>query len=491
MKYLAVLVAVVFMVVVASCNCGGAGIPCTSSADCPANFTCEGGHCDGSGAGDGGGSGGDGGGGSPDGGGGPCVGLECQQVTCPGGGTTTLTGTVYSPAGNLPLYNAIVYVPNAPVQPFPDGGVTCDQCGAAASGNPVVSALTGPDGAFRLDNVPVGQNIPLVIQMGKWRRQVTVAVPQCQQTALDAGSTRLPRNKSEGDIPKMAIATGSADPFECLLLKTGLDPAEITAPTGSGRVHFYRGQGGTSLSGAPTSSQLWGSLDTLKQYDVVMLPCEGTANTDSPTKTDTGKRNVLDYTNLGGRVFATHYSYNWVAMAPDLFPSGGSGVISSTVATWRIQGVDPVFPYQEAFHVSVDTSFPKGSAFAEWLVNVQASQDAGTLTLHETRHNVDSVNSPAAQRWLYGDNTRQSGGTPIVTHFTFNTPVSRPAAEQCGRIVFSSFHVSASALTGSTTTFPAACRTGAPSAQEKALIFMLFDLSSCVQRDDIPPIIIH
>jgi hypothetical protein len=358
----------------------------------------------------------------------------------------------------------------------------------------VVSALTGPDGAFRLDNVPVGQNIPLVIQMGKWRRQVTVAVPECQQTALDAGITRLPRNKSEGDIPKMAIATGNADPFECLLLKVGLDPAEITAYPGSGRVHFYRGQNGTTLSGAQSSTELWGSLDRLKQYDVVMLPCEGNPNTSNPTKTEEGKRNVIDYTNLGGRVFATHYSYNWVATMPTPFPAGQTGVISSTVATWRIAGADPVSPYEGPFNVTVDTSFPKGSAFSEWLVNVQASQDAGTLTLHETRHNVDSVNSPAAQRWLYGNNTRQNG--PIVTHFTFNTPVSSlppdaGAPNQCGRVVFSSFHVSASALTGSSTTFPAACRTGPPSAQEKALIFMLFDLSSCVQRDDIPPVIIN
>jgi hypothetical protein len=412
---------------------------------------------------------------------------------------TTLTGKVYTPAGDLPLYNAIVYVPNGPVQSFPDGGVTCDRCGAAASGNPLVSALTDPSGTFRLENVPAGQNIPLVIQMGKWRRQVTLAsVGACQEAALDAGVTRLPRNQSEGDIPKMAIATGNADPFECLLLKLGLDSAEITAPTGTGRVHFYRGQGGTILStSTPRSSQLWGSLATLKQYDVVMLPCEGTANTTTPEKTDGGKQNVIDYTNLGGRVFATHYSYNWVATAPTPFPSGQTGVIPATVATWRLpNGADPVDPYGGPFDVTVDTSFPKGSAFADWLFNVQASTTRGTLTLHETRHNVDSVNSPAAQRWLHGINTRQGGGTPIVTHFTFNTPVSSlppdaGAPEQCGRVVFSSFHVSADALGDGGTTFPTICRNDPPSEQEKALIFMLFDLSSCVQRDDIPPIVIN
>jgi hypothetical protein len=62
------------------------------------------------------------------------------------------------------------------------------------------------------------------------------------------------------------------------------------------------------------------------------------------------------------------------------------------------------------------------------------------------------------------------------------------APDQCGRVVFSSFHVSANALVDGGTTFPSSCRNDPPSAQEKALIFMLFDLSSCVQRDELPPI---
>ena len=59
------------------------------------------------------------------------------------------------------------------------------------------------------------------------------------------------------------------------------------------------------------------------------------------------------------------------------------------------------------------------------------------------------------------------------------------AAQQCGRVVFTDFHVSGVANIGDAglsngTTFPAECSPAPLTAQEKALEFMLFDLASCV-----------
>src|ERR1035437_4655421 len=152
-----------------------------------------------------------------------CKNLECQQVNCGNGSTTSVSGTVYAPNGTLPLYNVIVYVPTAPVDPITDG-VTCDKCGVVSSGNPLTVTLTDAKGHFSLTNVPVGGSIPLVMQVGKWRRQITIpTVSQCVDNPIGQKSggveslLRLPKYRKEGDMPNIAVTTGYRDRLACVL----------------------------------------------------------------------------------------------------------------------------------------------------------------------------------------------------------------------------------------------------------------------------------
>lgn len=406
--------------------------------------------------------------------GGACQGLECQQVPCDGDLSTTVTGVVYAPEGTIPLYNVVVYVPNAPLLPLPDG-TTCDQCGSTLSGKPIVTALTDEKGQFVLKDVPVGQDIPLVIQVGKWRRQVTIPqVAACQDNPIaDPSLLRLPRNQSEGDIPRIALTTGGADPLECLLRKIGLSDEEFaTADQGSGRVHLYFGQGGSAkytggLGGDatfPPAQTFWSSVDNLLKYDVILLACEGGQNEfEKPVE---ALQAMFDYTSSGGRVFASHWNNYFLQAGPDPFPQ---------TATFNFQ---PDLP--NPITAFVDTTFPKGQALAEWLVNVGASQVKGEIEIKEAQHTVDAATPMISQQWIVQPDYSS------VQYFTFNTPIGLPAEEQCGRVVYSDIHVSSGDEVGKD--FPTGCVTSGLSPQEKALLFMLFDLSSCIIPDDDPPI---
>jgi hypothetical protein len=412
----------------------------------------------------------------------PCVNLECHQVNCEERNQqpTTLSGIVYDPAGVHPLYNVVVYVPNGPVQPLSEG-VSCDQCGVVASGSPLVTALTNSDGRFVLRNVPAGTNVPLVIQVGKWRKQITVPrVDPCAENFMsDPSVMRLPAKQSEGDMPQIAIATGGCDAFECLLQKIGIDPGEFTNENGGGKVHVYQGMGGSPLSTPTTSATtLWAS-SSLSNYDILLNACECSEEADE--KPQSSIDNLVAYANAGGRIFNTHYQYYWID--PTKIVDGP--VVASNPAWASTATFIPEVAGTTDVDGTIDTSFPKGEAFAEWLVNVGATAARGQFPIDDARYNVRAA-TPPSTGWISDPSLAQtdsSGGA--LLHYTFNAPVGQPAQNQCGKVLFSDFHVVSTSSTS--LPFPQECTPGAMTPQELALEFMFFDLSSCIQPDTDPP----
>ena len=84
-----------------------------------------------------------------------------------------------------------------------------------------------------------------------------------------------------------------------------------------------------------------------------------------------------------------------------------------------------------------------------------------------------------AERWVYWVD-QANGNAQRTQNFQFTTPVTAPADQKCGKVVFSDMHVSGDSDSSTGTAFPGQCSSAGLTPQEKALAFMLFDLSSCV-----------
>ncbi len=467
-------------------------------------------------SGDGGGmTGGDGGTGGP-----LCSGALCNQSmvdNCAGSNMpyTSISGVVYDPAGALPLYNVFVYIPSGTPDDIDPGNPACTPCEAPASGGPIISALTDEKGTFTLVQtmpngygVPSGANIPLVIQTGKWRKQITIpTVAKCAPTAIPDPAApsmklRLPANSSEGDMPIIAFTSG-CDPAECFLRHIGISDSEFVPPdaplptawkagatpvAGAGHVRFYTGNDETARGGGTASAiaggntpadtyAWWASPANLLENDIIFNACECSAYDRGMTS----YRAMDDYLNGGGRLFTTHYYYNWFAQ-----PTGTADLQS--VAQW-----DPNTNVAGSNAVETDTidqTFPKGVAFATWLQDNAITTTAGTIMLGDVRDNVDAIlpvgceaaGTCLSTQWIY--NTMPVAGLKAGSRYiSFNTPVGQ-VASACGRAVFSDVHLSG---TSNDQAFPNECTNPDPmgihTTNEKALEFLFFDLSSCVQND--------
>jgi hypothetical protein len=423
--------------------------------------------------------------------------LKCKKVDCPADSspsTTSVSGRVYDPAGRVPLYNAVVYVANKEdLKPLSERA-QCELCSERSPATAV--ALSKADGSFRLTDVPAGKDIPLTVQVGKWRRTVPIDVVPCTDNVLEPEMTRLPRNSSEGHIPKIAVTTGGSDALECLLHRIGVDAEEFTPESGTGRVNLWAGYGAsTSMlskgASVPLTSarELWADSNRMLDYDMILMSCEGADNLWNPPgeKLPDGvterrppamAEEVRKYADLGGRIFGSHWHHRWIN-SDNVFPDNPYPKVANFSKTAADVGM---------VQVEVDATFPKGVAFREWLVKVGASTTLGELSLVNAEHSVDSVDDALAQRWIFGTD---EGGEPdedrvpeMVQYFSFTTPVGQP---ECGRMVFSDVHVTFGGGVLADDPFPTRCSMSSEAEltpQEKALEFMIFDLSSCIQKED-------
>ena len=312
-------------------------------------------------------------------------GLQCYV---PPGCTTTLSGTVYDPAGANPLYNVVVFIPNDPngaLTPIKQGTNTCNTCDVSI-GDYVTATTSGPDGKFTLTGVPATTHVPLVVQIGKWRREVFLLAGESlhqqrgPRLVADAPPCEAIRGRHSADgsrhrrrrQPRLLPQRGRARPERVLGA-----PCRRAARHLSGAGRGRGGRGGGGGSGAPGLSSggtagnctsdnpacVWNSKANLEAYDIVLLACEGdtydpaeSMNTNT-NKTTSSKQALHDWLDEGGKVFATHFHYTWFKNGPADFQG---------VATWLGNSGG-----QDNALYDIDTSFFKG------MVLQQVARDRG------------------------------------------------------------------------------------------------------------------
>jgi hypothetical protein len=292
------------------------------------------------------------------------------------------------------------------------------------------------------------------------------------------------------------------------MLRIGVPASEYVAGASTaGHVHVFSGGSAAGMTGilgmpenppmagAPTSStDLWSSQAQLMPYDITLLSCEGgeTYNANPPA--------LEQYLNAGGRAFASHFHYSWFSG-----PLASAGLNTYTpnadwnnLSSWSVfMGIPPTL-----IGGIIDTTlngstqpFAKGLALQQWLGLVgglgAGGVPANELSIYQPRFNsvVGAGNTPS-QPWITSDGSGQPGAT---MYFSFDTPVGAPAQPDggppnyCGRAVFSDLHVAGDPGTTDTDPPPGGCANTNLSPQEKALEFMLFDLSACVIPDTVAP----
>lgn len=453
----------------------------------------------------------------------------CEEGAQP----TRLSGRVITPgrsdddeANQVGVPNALVYIlqsnvealPEIPVG-IPNGGTSCDRCEEQQEqlGPVLFGAITDATGAFTIEQyVPVGQEFTLVVKAGKFRRAVRYTLPQdaaCQTTQLPViaseNPVRLPRDMNDGEfvhIPKVAISTGQIDAMECVFEKMGLAQTEFGNPGedggGAARVHLYRG-GSNSPSGAyidgetPRDHALYGDLERILAYDMVVADCEGPSWDSNGSQRSQWGEHVREYVNRGGRMFASHLSFSWLNGNGDqpydpedpLYTGlGPAAQWSTSLNTQSAQGTGIVA-------LERPQASPRISDFAAWLESegVALAPDY-TFSIIEPRSQVQSLGEHS-EEFIYCEDAPDSGdcrGSAARTQqFSFNTPYGAPADAACGRVAYSGFHVAASETGGASTpfsnaVFPEHC-SGDLTDQEKVLLYMLFDLGACVGDPPPPP----
>jgi hypothetical protein len=401
----------------------------------------------------------------------------------------TVTGKVWAPnwapgqapAGQeIPIFGATIYVTDTRPQPIPQQ-VYCEPCIETPQG----AVQSKHDGSFELPVDGAGRYF-LVIQKGPFRLEQEIDIT-LGVTTLPPSSTTLPsRNDPQNGawIPKVAIARGNYDAIEDILGKIGFGTmAGNKLGTPDSEIKFYTWSA-TDNTGV---SYLIQNIDELRKYHVVFFPCS-TDVADALLSDQNNLKNLRQFVAEGGKLYVTDWSGEVSDRAfPPQVTLGGS--VDSTGSYDPIALTGTLTTTGDADGSLYDA--PDGKAVDPdlnmWLgLQSGPTEDNPTASMYNPNyftvaHNwnyisaltsvmkgTDDMGMPVyddPKTWVTGSDPDESfGAGPLAVTY-------EPAG--CGKVLFSTFQTSGASAANSHVGL---------TPQERVLLFLIMEISSCTQN---------
>ncbi|MCC6747894.1 MAG: carboxypeptidase regulatory-like domain-containing protein [Deltaproteobacteria bacterium] len=372
---------------------------------------------------------------------------------CPANQTLpALSGRVLAPNGQDPVAGALVYVPHGEPQALGKGN-QCELCKTPSSGVWAV-ARTDAEGRFTLRQTPVGE-IKLVVQHGYFRRIATVTASCGKDTVVPPEATRLPRKRAEGDLPRIAVATGIVDRMQDVLSKIGIEEFDL-----------FDGKEGSSSGGTamPKVSAILSDPAKLAEYNIVLFNCRN--GYEGSLQSGTWGKNLEAFVRSGGRLFVDDMAYEVVEWSFPLAVDFETGAAAATGGT-------PQGPANAAergeYAASLAANIPDPD-LKRWLSQFPNTlRPDGTIPITGWLSNWAVMHGAAAgtKVWVEGNVSFKGGSGARPLSVSFDADLG--GGKKCGRVVYNSYH-----------TVPYNSSPSAPFVpQERILEYLFFHLADC------------
>lgn len=373
---------------------------------------------------------------------------------------SSVSGVVYAPNGVDPIAGAQVSaVPNAANGTYASPAMVIKSLAARTT-------VSGPDGRFTLTNLEPG-GYTLLVTRGLFQAASPLSVAPEADVQLPVAQTTLSGGNAGGGggdapgAPRIAVVTGAYDEMANVLAKFGMGQVDAhgslllgsetfdiyvsstNRPVWSDELQDYSWE--EYPANYPPDADLFANLAALRQYDIIVINC----GSDQQSLYEPGEPgvawNLREFVRLGGRLYVTDLSNNFVEQAfPGFirFQAGGTdrpSVPEPLGAAWVGLG-----------GITSDAAV-RDATLAAWLGGVGALNDDGALHIEDFLGGWAAMSGPEptaeggqVKVWVEGPVTVEvpdpdmNGQTLTLEGVVLPLTVSFPFGN--GKVIYTSYH---------------------------------------------------